>query len=110
MKIPAAVALALMLTACKTPSLIPPSETVIVAQAGTSVDAAYNVAAQAYLAALPTMPAATKATVKPLLVKAYGFVQAADAAEKLGDATTVAAQAGNAMALIAQIKSALGVS
>jgi hypothetical protein len=99
----------LSLAACQTPSLIPPTATVAVAEAGTTLDAAYNVAAQAYVSQLPTMSASVKATVKPLLVKAYGYVQAADQGQVLGNATTVTAQAQAAMDLIAQAKAALGV-
>jgi hypothetical protein len=95
------------LAACQTPALIPPSATVGVAEAGTSVDLAYNAVAQVYIAALPSMPAATKATVKPLLVKAYAAVKAADNAQALGDATTLEAQVQSAESLIAQAKAAL---
>jgi hypothetical protein len=97
----------LSLAACQTPSLIPPNATIPIAQGDASVDLAYNVVAQAYLAALPTMPASTKAIAKPLLVKAYAAVQAADNAERLGDATTLAAQVQSAEALIVQAKAAL---
>jgi hypothetical protein len=108
MKTPIAIlAACLALAACQTPSLIPPTATVAVAQGDASVDLAYNVVAQAYIAALPSMPASTKATVKPLLVKAYAAVQAADNAEKLGDATTLAAQVQSAETLIAEAKAAL---
>jgi hypothetical protein len=94
------------LTACA--SIIPPTGTVVVAQGDTSLDAAYNVAAQAYLAEEGSMPSDQKATVKLLLTKAYPYLVAADKAEALGDATTVTAQAGAAMALISQAKVALG--
>ena len=97
---------ALMLTACATPSVIPPSATVAVAQGDASVDLAYNALAQAYLTAAPSLPAATKATVKALLAQAYAAVQAADNAERLGDATTLAAQVQSAEALLAQAKAA----
>ncbi len=107
MKRLAILAACFALGACQTPSLIPPTATVAVAEAGTTLDALYNVTAQAYVSQLPTMPANVKATVKPLLVKAYGYVQAADQAQVLGDATSVAAQAQAAMALIAQAKAAL---
>lgn len=102
-----AILAALALAGCQTPSLIPPTAQVGVAEAGTSVDLAYNAVAQVYIAALPTMPAATKAEVKPLLVKAYAAVQAADNAQTLGDATTLATQVQSAEALIAQVKADL---
>ena len=110
MKIIAAFAVAFALTACAVNPIIPPVAAVPVAQLGTSIDLAYNVAAKAYISQLPTMPANVKATVKPLLVKAYPFVVASDKAQALGDAATVEVQAQAAMALIAQAKIALGVS
>lgn len=103
-------AAALALAGCATNPIVPPAASVTVAEAGTTLDASYNVAAQAYLSELPTMSASLKATVKPLLVQAYAYVVAADQAEALGNATTVAAQAADAMALIAQAKTALGNS
>lgn len=96
------------LGACQTPALIPTSDTLAVVQGDTSVDLAYNTVAQIYLSALPTMPASTKATVKPILAQAYAAVQAADNAEKLGDATTLTTQVQAAEALIAQAKQDLG--
>jgi hypothetical protein len=92
----------LCLAACNTTST-----QVAIAQGDTTIDAAYNTAAQAYLAAVPNMPAATKAEVKPLLVQAYAYVQAADAAAKVGDAATESAQAAQASALISQIQADL---
>lgn len=108
MKKLAVIVAALSLSACGT--LIPASATVAVAQGDTTLDATYNVAAQAYIAALPTMPANIKATVQPLLVKAYPYVVAADKAEALGDAAGVAAQTGAAMTLISQARVALGAN
>ena len=96
----------LALAACQTPALIPQNATVAVAQGDASVDLAYNAVAQAYLTAAPNLPAATKAQVKPLLAKAYVAVQAADTAERLGDATTLAAQVQSAETLLAQAKAA----
>lgn len=103
----ALIGLALLaLAGCASPSLIPASLTLPVAQADTSLDAIYNVTATAYLQSTNT---SAKAIAKPYLVKAYPFVVAADKAEALGDATTVAAQAADAMALIVEAKTALGV-
>jgi hypothetical protein len=98
------------LAGCTTVPLIPPSATTTGAQADASLDALYNVAATAYEQQLPTMSSSVKATVKPLLVKAYPLVVAADKAEALGDATTLAAQISAATALIVQAKTALGIS
>jgi hypothetical protein len=92
-------AAALSLAACASGT----STTLAIAEGDTSVDVAYNGAAQAYLAALPTMSASTKATVKPLLVKAYAAVQLADAAAAKGDSATVSAQLTAVTALAAQI-------
>ena len=97
------------LVACANRPLIPASSAVIVAEGETSLDLAYNVAAKAYLRQLPTMDPALKAKVKPLLLKAGGLVQAADGAEVLGNETSMAAQIADAMAIIGQVKSALGV-
>lgn len=98
------------LSACKTPAaLIPATDTVIVAEGETSLDLAYNVAAKAYLNQLPTMTPSVKAQVKPLLVKAGGLVQAADAAEVLGNETSMAGQISDALSIIGQAKSLLGV-
>lgn len=96
------LAACLALTACG--SLIPAKATVAVAQGDTSLDLAYNAVAQVYLAALPSMTPALKAQVKPVLVKAYAAVQAADNAEKLGDAAGLAAQAQAAELLITEAK------
>jgi hypothetical protein len=101
-------AAALSLTACATPNSAA-NDAIDIAQGDTTVDALYNVAATAYMNQLPTMPAATKAVVKPLLVQALPWVQKADAAATLGNAATVAADAAEATALITQAKTALGV-
>lgn len=105
----APIACAAMLAGCLTNPLVPPSAQVGVAQGGATIDLAYNVAANAYLKALPTMSATTKAQLKPILAKAYNLVQAADAAETLGQSTAVATDIASATQLINQAKSLLGV-
>lgn len=103
-RILAGLVLAAALCGCKT---VDP--TLAVAQGVTSLDAAYNVAAKAYLTQAPTMPADVKATIKPLLQQALPYVQAADRAEKIGDAVALSAASASAMSLIAQADAALGV-
>jgi predicted small lipoprotein YifL len=80
----------------------PAASQVAIADAGTGIDATYNAAAQVYLGAETALPPATKAQVKSLLVQAYAYVQAADAAAKLGDAPTLAAQIDAATSLLSQ--------
>lgn len=101
---PLALALALSLGACATHPIIPPDIGVVVLQGDTSLDSFYNKAATAYLAAVPSMAASDKATLKPLMQKFRQAVVAADTAERLGDATTVSAQIAAAMSLYGQIK------
>lgn len=93
---------------CANIPLLHGSTQVVVAQGETTLDLAYNVAAKAYLAQLPTMAPATKAKVKPILVKAHQLVKAADQAEAVGNAAGLADQIGQATQLIAQAKSLLG--
>lgn len=100
---------ALALTACATAPLIPPSDTVVVAQGETTLDLAFNVPAKVYMAHVSTMDPGLKATVKPLLLRAGAIVQASDAAEVLGNETSMGAQIADAYALIGQAKAALGV-
>ena len=99
---------ALMLTACATPSIIPPSATVAVAEAGTTLDDLYNKAAQIYLATYTVLPATQKTIVKIDFAKAYAAVQLADSAQALGNSTTLAADISAAEALISQAKTDLG--
>lgn len=97
-----------VLAACATtPSLTP--ATLTVAQGVTSLDLAYNIAAKAYLKQAPTMPAGVKAKIRPLLQKALPYVQAADQAEKIGDAVAIGAATVSAMILIGQADASLGV-
>ena len=98
----------LMLTACATPSIIPPSATVVIAEAGTTLDDLYNKAAQIYMATYTVLPAAQKAIVKADFAKAYAAVQLADSAQTLGNSTTLAADISAAEALISQAKTDLG--
>ena len=102
----AALAAVIASSACNTTPLVPPTAQVAVVQGDTSVDLAFNVVAMAYLKAAPALPPTTKAKVKTLLASAYAAVQAADNAERLGDATTLAAQVQSAESLLAQAKAA----
>lgn len=83
------------------------STQVVIAQGDASIDEAYNIAAQAYLAALPSMSASTKATVKPLMIKAYAAVQAADAAATAGSSSDLAAKITAATQAINDARAAL---
>jgi hypothetical protein len=98
----------LALAACQTPALIPPTATVAVAEAGTTLDDLYNKAAQIYLATYTVLPAAQKAIVKADFAKAYAAVQLADSAQTLGNSTTLTADISAAEGLIAQAKTDLG--
>lgn len=101
------LALASLGAACTTTPLTPPSAEVAVLQADTALDGLYNVTAQAYLAAGPSLPATLHAQIKGLLQKARPIVQAADHAQALGDAATFQAQYAEATALINQVKALL---
>lgn len=101
---------ALCLVSCSTVSGVAvPSQgaQVAIAQTGLAIDASYNAAAQAYLAVAPSLDKATHDKVKALLVNAYACVVAADAAAKLGDATTLGAQIAAASSLITQASALL---
>lgn len=73
--------------------------TVVDERAMFAVEAAYNVAATAYLAAdgRGQIPTATKATVRPIMASAYEAVLLARAAYRIGDASTFTAQAAAAI-------------
>jgi hypothetical protein len=103
----AAIAASLALVACQTNPITPPSVEVAVLQADTGLDATYNTAAQTYLAVKDSLPADVHAQAKALLIRAYQVVQAADAAQKLGDATTFNQQFAQASALIGQVQALL---
>ncbi|MGI8839743.1 MAG: hypothetical protein ACR2F8_02995 [Caulobacteraceae bacterium] len=90
-----------------TAPLVPASDQVAVAQGEGALETTYNIGAQAYLAALPHLSAATKAKTKPEMIRAYQALTAARAAEALGDAATAAAQAQALGDLIAEVKADL---
>lgn len=75
-------------------------------QALFAVEAAYNVAANAYVSAdsRGVLPAAVKARAQPILVSAYRALEAARTAYRIGDATTFAAQASEATRLASQAR------
>lgn len=112
----------LLATACvaacgsiPTTPLIPASADVVLLQASTTADAAYNTAAttylavglQGFLAIDPVNGANLHAQAKALLQQARPFILAADHAEALGDATTFNAQFAQASALLTQVKALL---
>lgn len=102
------IALTLTLTgACASQPITPPSLEIPLLQGDTSLDGLYHAAANAYLAQVPTMDPGVKATLKPLMIRFYTAVSVADAAQRLGDANTLAAKIGEASALYAQIKPVL---
>lgn len=95
---------ALTLAACVTKPITPPAADVPVAQTVTAIDASYNIVAEAYLGAPPS---ALRAQAKPILLKAYQAVLAADDAERLGDATSITTQINLASSLLAQARALL---
>jgi uncharacterized protein YceK len=86
----------------------------IAAKAAYAPEVFYNVAAKAYLAAAPAMPAATKASAKCLVdgctangkhvAGIWDAVTIARAADTMGDQTTVLAQAGAIAALVIKLE------
>lgn len=108
-KLCVALAMCLSLGACATGPLVPPSDTVVLAQGETGLELGYNVAAKAYKSRAPTMAPALKARLKPILADAFAAIRAAATAELLGDATAIDTQVKGATALIAQANSLLGI-
>jgi hypothetical protein len=98
---------ALSLCACQTAPLVPPTAAVIVLEGDTELDASYNVAANLYLATLPSMTPAVHDSVKPVLVQAYALVHAVDTGQVLAGETSLTAEIATASNLIAQVKAAL---
>jgi hypothetical protein len=86
-----------------------PSVQVSIAQTDAAVDEAYSALAQAYIAALPSMSPQLKATLKPLMAKAWAATSAVDQAATASNASDVSAKAGAAMSAIADAKNALGI-
>lgn len=97
------------LVACGQQQLIPAGDTVAVATGETVLDRSLNEALKYYLANASTYSADKKATLRPLIAKAGALVQACDAAEILGNESTMTAQIADAVTLIGQIKTALGM-
>ena len=89
---------------------VPVSAQVVVLQADTTADAAYNVAAQAYLAAAPDMSPTLKAEVKPLVLEAYQYVTAADKGQLVTGQTSISGEITAAQNLIDQVNVLLGKS
>lgn len=106
----AAGAIALAGCASTTPLLSTSSAQVTALQSETTLEASYNALATAYLAAAPNLSAATKAQIKPLLAELYAATKAAETAQSLGDATTLASQVAAASSLTGQIKALIPAS
>lgn len=94
-----AISGALLLTGCAS---TPPTASTITLQADTTLDAAYNVAASAYLSAPPAQRAPYKASAD----KAYALVKAADAGQLLAGETSLAQEIADADALITSLNAA----
>ena len=117
MKIIAALGAALALCACTT--LTPsPAVQVGVADGSLAVDTVFNGVQQAYLAAAPSLPAATKATIKGYLrqildcptgevASCTGYLKLAHDAAKAGQPQTVASDVALVTQLIGEIKALL---
>lgn len=97
----------LLLAGCNTAPLVPPNAQVVVLEGDTTLDASYNVAANLYLATLPSMTPAIHDQVKPIMLKAYTLVQAVDTGQVLAGQTSVADEIASASSLISQVKSIL---
>lgn len=105
---------ALVLAACGSITSTVPTVQVTLASGDEAFEAAYNGAAKAYLANQATMPAATKAQAKALLLKALscagappictGYVTDAHNAALAGNAALEAAAAGNVNAIATQVQ------
>lgn len=105
-----ALALALPLGACSTAALtpsLPPADQVAAAKAEILAEEAYNTAAEAYEQDESYLTPAQKSTAKALFAQAYTALQAARAAETLGDTATIGAKATAIGQLAAQISAAL---
>lgn len=92
---------------CKSVQLTPASLQLPLLQADTGLDAGYHLLAEAVIAYAPNFTATQKATVKSLMASLYKAVAAADAAEKINDATTLAAQFAAAQQLWGQVNALL---
>jgi hypothetical protein len=100
------VILSLGLASCETnsPALAPPAA-ITVAKAEYAFETSYNVAAQAYLAAVKAkaLTATDKDRAKALLGQAYAALLVARQAQLAGDAPTVQLQAAAITGLTAQV-------
>lgn len=110
-----AVACAMALAGCSTtyaPGTTPvvsAQETVLDERALFTAEAAYNVAATAYLAAAgrDQLPAAAKAQARAVLVRSYDALKLARSAYAVGDAATFAAQISAATAFATHARAVL---
>lgn len=104
---------ALAITGCTTVPLLKEEAltagTTVDAKALYGLEAAYNTAASAYLAAndAKLLSSDLKAKTKPMLVKAYDVLKAARAAYKVGDAVGVTNRYNEAKALIDQVQATI---
>lgn len=101
----AAIAASLALGACTSTGALAPPAAITVAKAEYAFEATYNVAGNAYLAAVRAgaLDTPTKARAKGLLGQAYAALLVARQAQATGDATTVQAQALAITMLTAQV-------
>lgn len=98
-----------VLTACSTAPLVPPSAQVVALQGDTSLDLAYNVAAQTYIAVLPSLSPALKGKLKPELIRAYALVKAVDSGEVIAGQASLVEEIGAASSLINSIRGDLAL-
>lgn len=85
--------------------LATPEQSLVIAKAEYGFEVTYNVAGNAYLAAVKAgaLDPATKAKCKALLAQAYDAVKVARTAQRLADAQGVAAQAVVIVALTGEV-------
>lgn len=102
-------------------SAVTPSATVQVgiASGALAIDTVWNSVQQAYLTYAPTLPAATKAQLKTLMLSVYsctgapgayvctGYLQAAHDAQAVGNQSTLNAQVAQIETVIGEIKKLL---
>lgn len=98
------LAASLACTACATAPIVPVQDTIVVVKVETGIEYGYNTAARLYLKQVSTgqLTGDRKAQAKALLQKALSVIHAIRAAERLGDASSVASQAASLNDLLNQ--------
>lgn len=91
-------------------TIVSTQETLIDERALFAAEAAYNVAATAYLTAVDNgqLEGARKASSKAVLVRSYEALLAARQARSVGEASTFTTQAAAALSLAQQVTALLG--